>query len=84
MPDRNREHFSDQPKHDPRELTYRDLDRLDAEQALTHRGERAGPNRRHRFPKDDRRSSARIGEPDSSAYAEWLTQREREERWPIG
>ncbi|MFL5575024.1 MAG: hypothetical protein ACJ79S_03515 [Gemmatimonadaceae bacterium] len=84
MPDTNHEHFSDLPKHDPRELTYRDLERLDAEQALTHRSERAGPIRRQRFAKDDRRSSERIGDPDHSASSEWLTAREREERWPIG
>jgi hypothetical protein len=84
MADTNRESFSDHPKHDPRELTYRDLDRLDSEQALTHRGERSALGRRQSYPKDDRRSSQRIGGPDHSAYADWLTAREREDRWPIG
>jgi hypothetical protein len=56
----------------PRELSYSDLERLDAEQAREHRSERTSAGRRSRFPKDDRRSSA------------MLTDRERAERWPIG
>ena len=81
MPDLNRDHAADQPHHDPRELTYRDLERLDAEQALTHQSERLAAGRHARFPKDDRRSSAKVTE---RALDQWLTERERGERWPSG
>jgi hypothetical protein len=65
------EHTPSSSPH-PRDLSYNDLERLDAEQSREHRLERANIGRRSRFPKDDRRSSA------------MLTDRERAERWPIG
>ena len=55
-----------------REITYRDLERLDEEQALLHRYERQLPASRRRPSKDDRRSSDK------------LTERERGSDWPIG
>jgi hypothetical protein len=55
-----------------RDLSYGELERLDAEQAREHQMDRLASGRRSRFPKDDRRSSAT------------LTDRERAERWPIG
>jgi hypothetical protein len=60
-----------------REITYRELERLDQEQALQHKLERLGDSPRHSFAKDDRRSSARVGNVA-------LTPRERAERWPLG
>ena len=46
MPDLNHDFFSDGPRHhDLRDLTYRDLERLDEEQALTHRRERSASGR---------------------------------------
>ena len=50
---------------------HRALRRLDEAQESAHQASR-GPARRDGFPKDDRRSSAR------------LTDRERSERWPLG
>ena len=50
---------------------YRALRRLDEAQESAHQDGR-GLSRRDGFPKDDRRSSAR------------LTDRERSERWPLG
>jgi hypothetical protein len=86
MPDLNRDHSSDGQRHDPRELTYRDLERLDEDQALTHQRERTVRGRRAPFSKDDRRSSERHidGERHFSLSADWLTARERSERWPLG
>ena len=87
MADLNREQYSDRPMHDLRELTYRDLERLDEEQALTHQRERTiRGTHRPTFPKDDRRSSTRHvdGERDLSSLGQWLTARERSERWPLG
>jgi hypothetical protein len=55
-----------------REITYRDLERLDEEQALLHRSERQFSPARRRSVKDDRRSSDK------------LTERERNTDWPIG
>jgi hypothetical protein len=83
MSDLNREHHQ---HHDPRELTYRDLERLDAEQALSSPGDRKASVRRGRFPKDDRRSSERLNERDDDRQTgpAWLTPRERGERWPLG
>ena len=87
MPDLSHDFFSDGPRHhDPRDLTYRDLERLDEEQALTHRRERSAAGRRAPFSKDDRRSSERHieGERNFRLAADWLTARERSERWPLG
>jgi hypothetical protein len=83
MSDLNREHHQ---HHDPRELTYRDLERLDAEQALSSAADRRPDTRRGRFPKDDRRSSERLAERDDDRQTgpAWLTERERNERWPLG
>ena len=56
----------------PREADgYRALRRLDEAQESAHQDGR-DVARRDGFPKDDRRSSAR------------LTERERSERWPLG
>jgi hypothetical protein len=44
-----------------RTLGYEALERLDREQALTHQLDRAAPSRRAQWPKDDQRSSARLG-----------------------
>lgn len=87
MPDPRHDLFSDGPRHhDLRDLTYRDLERLDEEQALTHRRERSVNGRRAPFSKDDRRSSERHtdGERSFRLSADWLTARERGERWPLG
>jgi hypothetical protein len=56
-----------------------ELDRHDRQHALSHELDRMAPSRRDRWPKDDRRSSERIGEPPDA-----LTPLERESRWPIG
>ena len=87
MAELNREQHSDHSHHDLREITYRDLERLDEEQALSHKRERTTKGRyRDTFPKDDRRSSERLAdvERDRSLFAQWLTPRERSERWPLG
>ena len=57
----------------------RSLERHDREQAITHQLDRLAPSRRATWPKDDRRSSAKL--EDRMAY---LTAAEREARWPIG
>ena len=87
MPDLSHDYFSDGPRHhDLRDLTYRDLERLDEEQALTHRRERLASRRSAPFSKDDRRSSERHTDDDRGFRfsADWLTARERAERWPLG
>jgi hypothetical protein len=57
----------------------RSLERLDSEQANSHRLDRIAPSRRAAWPKDDRRSSAKL---DDRGHV--LTDAERESRWPIG
>lgn len=56
----------------------RSLERHDREHANTHHLDRLAPSRRATWPKDDRRSSAKIDVRDA------MTAAEREAPWPIG
>ena len=70
-----------------RALAYHDLERLDDDQALLLHGDLVQNGSR---PRDDARPSHRITQPLRRGWtpelrqSPWLTDREREERWPIG